>query len=231
MPFLVSAYNRAVTASFPVTVISDYVCPWCYIVSARVERMEQEWDVDVRWWPFELHPETPPEGRPVDELLRRMGRGERYRQHLREYAAAAGLPLVSTRWLPNSNLALQLAEFARDRGRFAAVHAGIFRAYFAEGRNIGDPEVLEEVAAQAGLDVREWRAARLTGEYALRVAEATRIAREKGFHSTPTMILGNRLLITGAQEYDVYADALRRLGARRKTVDDDGVRASEAHDE
>ncbi len=220
-------------APLPVTVISDYVCPWCYIVSARVERMEREWEVEVRWWPFELHPETPPEGRPVDELLRRMGRGERYRQHLREYAAAAGLPLVSTRWLPNSNLALQLAEFARDRGRFAAVHAAIFRAYFAEGRNIGEPEVLDEIALEAGLDVREWRAARLTGEYAARVAEATRIAREKGFHSTPTMILDNRLLITGAQDYEVYADALRRLGARPKSTREDeaAVGEREARDE
>jgi predicted DsbA family dithiol-disulfide isomerase len=195
-----------------VTVISDYVCPWCYIGSRRVEQFAQEFDVDVTWWPFELHPETPREGRDISAMVDR--RGSAYRQHLRDYAAEAGITLASNRRLANSHRALELAEFARDRGAFQPVHDALFRACFEEGRDIGDASVLAGIATAAGLDDEEFRFECLIGRYATRVDQATALAREKGFASTPTMIFDDRMLLTGAQDYNVYADVLERLGAR-----------------
>jgi predicted DsbA family dithiol-disulfide isomerase len=194
-----------------VTVISDYVCPWCYIGSRRVADFEREFEVDVTWWPFELHPETPPEGRSVEAMVVR--RGSAYADHLKEFAAEAGITLKSNRWLANSHRALELAEFARDRGRFREVHEALFRACFEEARNIGDAAVLEEIAREAGLDPEEFRFETLIGRYAELVDKATAMARQKGVTSTPTIIFDDRFVLTGAQDANVYADVLKRLGA------------------
>jgi predicted DsbA family dithiol-disulfide isomerase len=195
-----------------VTVISDYVCPWCYIGSRRVEQFGREFDVDVTWWPYELHPETPREGRDISAIVDR--RGAAFRDHLRQYAAEAGITLASNRRLSNSHRALELAEFAKDRGRFQEVHDSLFRAYFEEGRDIGDSEVLGEIATASGLDPDEFRFECILGRYATVVDEATAVARSKGFTSTPTMIFDDRFAVSGAQDYNVYADALERLGAQ-----------------
>lgn len=170
----------------------------------------------MTWWPYELHPETPPEGRDVDELLRRTGRGRAYSDHLRAYAAEAGITIASNRWLANSHRSLEFAEFARDRGKFDAAHEALFRAYFEERRDIGDPEVLCKIAGECGLDPMEFRAEAAVGRYAELIDRTTAIARQKGVTSTPTIIFDDRVVVTGAQDSLVYQDLLRRLGARRR---------------
>lgn len=159
----------------------------------------------------------------MEPLLAQSGRGEAYREHLKACAAEAGLPLASNRWLANSHRALELAEFARDRGRFAEVHEALLRAYFAEGRNIGEAAVLEELAAASGLDIEEWRLEVLVGRYAQLVDQTTALARQKGFTSTPTMIFDDRMLVTGAQDEAVYRDVLQRLGATPKEPQHPGI--------
>jgi predicted DsbA family dithiol-disulfide isomerase len=176
-----------------------------------VAQLERVFDLDVAWWPYELHPETPRGGRSVDDLVNR--RGRQYADHLKAYAAEAGITLASNRWLSNSHRSLELAEFARDRGRFTEVHGALFCAYFEEGRDIGELEVLCDIAAACGLEADEFRVETLVGRYAELVDTTTRLAREKGFTSTPTMIVADRMLVPGAQDLDVYVDVLRRLGA------------------
>ncbi len=176
-------------------------------------QFEREYNVAVSWWPFELHPETPPEGRNVDEILRRTGRGREYSDHLKAYAAESGIIMPSNRRVVNSHRALELAEFARDRGRFAEVHEALFRAYCEERRDISDIDVLLEIAASCGLDGDEFGFEILLGRYAELIDKTTRLAREKGVTSTPTMIFDDRFVMTGAQDYLVYQDILKRLGA------------------
>lgn len=182
-------------------------------------QFEREFHVAVTWWPFELHPETPPEGRNVDELLRRTGRGRAYSDHLKAYAAESGITLASNRWLANSHRALELAEFARDRGKFDDVHTALFQAYFEETRDIGDTDVLCDIATACGLDGDEFKVEILVGRYAALIDKTTALARQRGVTSTPTMIFDDRLVLTGAQDYNVYQDVLRRLGATRRDPD------------
>jgi len=178
-----------------------------------VAQFEREFNVAVSWWPFELHPETPPEGRDVDELLRRTGRGRDYSDHLRAYAAEAGITLSSNRWLANSHRALELAEFARDNGQFEHVHNALFEAYFERQRDIGDVDVLCAIAAECGLDAARFRAEILLGRYAELIDKSTAVARQQSVTGTPTIIFDDRVVVTGAQDYLVYQDLLRRIGA------------------
>ncbi|MEX0781066.1 MAG: DsbA family protein [Dehalococcoidia bacterium] len=181
------------------------------MAARRVAQFAGEFHVAVNWWPFELHPETPPEGRDLTALVER--RGSEYRDHLRSYAIEAGITLASNRHLSNSHRALELAEFARDRGQFEAVHEALFKEYFEGARDIGDLDVLMDIARSAGLDPEEFRFETLIGRYASLVDQTTSTARAKGVTSTPTMIFDDRFVLTGAQDIETYRSVLERLGA------------------
>lgn len=171
--------------------------------------------VAVTWWPFELHPETPVEGRDVDEIIAPSRRTQEYRDHLKAYAAEAGIKLASNRIVANSHRALELAEFARDNGKFDQVHDRLFEAYFEEAKNIGDDEVVTAIAEEAGLDVDAWRTEMVLGRYRQLIDHTTNLARQQGVTSTPTMIFDDKFVLLGAQELQTYVDVLTRLGAER----------------
>jgi predicted DsbA family dithiol-disulfide isomerase len=96
------------------------------------------------------------------------------------------------------------------------VHEALFRAYFEERRDIGDIEVLGDVAAACGLERAELQAELEAGHYAERVDRYTVTARERGVMGTPAMIFDDRFMVSGAQDYLVYEDLLRRMGAPRR---------------
>ena len=118
----------------------------------RTDRLEREYDVEISVTHFPLHPETPPEGRALSELF--AGREEllnEMRTRLEQAMAAEGLAYGDRKMTYNSRLAQELAAWAVTQPRGDAIHDALFRAYFAEGGNIGDPEQLLEIACSAGL--------------------------------------------------------------------------------
>lgn len=181
-------------------------------------QFEREFDVDVRWWPFELHADTPLEGRDLSALPVRPGR-EASRQMLVDMAADAGVTIRRNPRLSNGRRALMLAEWAADQDEtgaaFESVHWALFKAYFEDARDIGDLEVLGEIAVAAGLDADAFRREieDPEGGLAALVVYTTRIAREQGISATPTVIFNEQLSVPGAQDMDVYRDLLRRVGA------------------
>src|SRR4051812_10602517 len=126
---------------------------------------------------------------------------------------AAGLPHAeSIECVPNSRRALALAEYAREEGRFEEVHRALFRAYWAEGLDIGAPEVLLGVAADAGLEPAE-AAGRLEDPALLAVIEEqTARAIEHGAGGVPAWAIDEAVLVPGAQPHDVFERVLERLG-------------------
>jgi predicted DsbA family dithiol-disulfide isomerase len=195
-----------------VTIFSDFVCPFCFVGSGIIDRLRQDFDIRDTWVPHELHPETPPEGRPLDDLVDRFDldnvimtcnqRGEPY-----------GIRFARAERLFNSRLALEAAEFARDAGRYHDFHGRMFRAGFSEGRNIGDMNVVLDVAARTGLDPTPLKAALADHRYAARVAAGSRQAKEAGVTALPTFIVGNQPRITGAVDESVLRKALETAGA------------------
>jgi predicted DsbA family dithiol-disulfide isomerase len=165
----------------------------------------------VTWLPFDLHPEYPPEGIQRAQLHARYG--ERFHDHVREMFAAAGLecappPAV----VPNSNDALRITELARDRGLHEPLHDRLMDAYWARSQNIGDHEVLREVAVEAGLDGEEVDDLLAGDAYAGRIAASTAQAGGIGATGVPAWVLDGRLLVLGAQPREVFDAAFARLG-------------------
>lgn len=151
-------------------------------------------------------------------------RQEESRRYLESRAHELGLELTTPSVIANSHRALLLAEYTRDQGRFDQVHQGIFRAYFAEGRNIGETEVLRDVAAGAGLDPDQ--ALEAIGDPAgspeARLERSQTEGAALGINGTPTFIVADRYAIVGAQPYDWLRDALQQINDEISGEEPDG---------
>lgn len=132
--------------------------------------------------------------------------------HARSMIEEAGLAYAPGPVVSNSMRALQLAELGRDLGRWEGIHSLLFTAYWAEGRDIGDLDVLMDLAGAAELDPGEARAALDDGRYAERVQSSTGAAYRLGVDGVPGWLLDGRLLVPGAQPHEVFEGALERLG-------------------
>jgi predicted DsbA family dithiol-disulfide isomerase len=126
---------------------------------------------------------------------------------------AEGLPIAETLdRVPNSRRALMLAESARERGAFEALHPRLFDAYWARGRDIGDQAVLVEEAAAVGIEASEVIDALASQGYLERVEQETRTAIELGAGGVPAWVIDRRLLVPGAQPEEVFVKVFERLG-------------------
>jgi predicted DsbA family dithiol-disulfide isomerase len=134
------------------------------------------------------------------------------REMLESMAAAEGITLGTPPIIANSHRAFELADFARDQGAADPIHRALFYAYFTEGRNIGDVDVLVDVAGRVGLVPDAARAALLEGRYVGRVDEEISWARDVGISSTPTFVFDERYAVVGAQEYPAFEQVMDRLG-------------------
>jgi len=143
----------------------------------------------VRWVPFPLHPETPEEGRELADLF--VGRSvdvPAMLGRLRAVARGLGLPWGDRTRTYNSRRAQELGKWAEMEGRGDAFRAGVFRAYFAEGRNIGLVAELEHVVDGAGLPVEKVRAVLEEGQFSAAVDRDWAAAKGRGISAVPTHV-------------------------------------------
>jgi len=157
--------------------------------------------------PFGLRPDVPPEG--ISAAEHGLVHSERVEARLLEIAEAVGHPMVLPDLVPNTHLAMVMAEYARDRGDevFWRVHRAIFAAYLGAGRDIGRREVLLGVARAEGLDAEAVTRAWDDGAYDGRLHEFHHLALHLGIKSTPSALICNELLI-GTRPYRVLREAV-----------------------
>jgi predicted DsbA family dithiol-disulfide isomerase len=208
-------------------IFSDPVCPWCYIGKANLDRaLEAHADHPFRieWHPFQLNPDMPAEG--VDKhdyLAAKFGEDRLVQMHLRlkEASRAAGAEIDpdTPRRIPNTLNAHRLIHWAGLEGRQTAVVSAIMRAYWREGRDIGNAAVLADVAAAAGMD----RA--VTARLLASDADADDIrardsdARAKGISAVPTFLIAQHYVVSGAQPPEVWARVIEELVEKANTAD------------
>jgi len=223
----------------PVTIDiwSDVMCPWCVIGSRQLDtalaRLDGEIAATIRWHPFELNPDMPPEGEEqTGHIMRKYGRNTEQalagRAQLHAVGAKAGYafaysgegdPPSAMMW--NTRLAHKLLVMAlRDHGpgvQGRLKHA-LFDAHFQARRNVSDPAVLIEIAASVGIDRAQAAAALDDDELDAIVTAGENQARDWNITGVPAMIVNGEYMIPGAQDPDVYVDALRRVVARGITA-------------
>ena len=178
------------------------------------EQARREFDADVVWLPFDLHPEYPPEGIPLAELHRRYGIGVGERDPLRDRFAAAGLEYGRPDVAPNTRLALRMSELAGERGLHQPFHDRLMDAYWSEATDIGDPDELRRLAAEVGLDAQDVERVIADSAAYLEVVEgSTRQAFAIGINAVPAFLLDRRLIVLGARPLEVFRRAFAELAA------------------
>jgi len=173
--------------------------------------MRDRFGAEITWLSFDLHPEYPSEGIPRAQLTARYG--EAMHDRLKAQFEQQGLtynppPDV----VPNTRLAQQLTELARERGLGPQLHERLMDAYWAEACNIGDADELRALAAEVGIDDPDtaWD----DPVYLERVLASTVQAQSVGVTGVPGFVLDRRLLVLGAQPRELFAQAFEQLGAR-----------------
>ena len=202
-----------------VDVVSDVVCPWCFIGKKRLEKaiaLRPDLAVEVRWHPYFLNDWVPREGISRDDYLtRKFGSPERYKGiagRVVEAAAGEGLsynPAAIARQ-PNTTDCHRLILWARNTGDAARMKQRLMELYFTEGADLTDREVLVQAAADCGMDANLTRELLASDRDIDRVtAEATE-AKEMGIDGVPCFILGGVMAVSGAQDPAYLADAMGR---------------------
>lgn len=204
--------------------VSDVVCPWCAVglgsLDLALQRLQGEIEAEVRFQPFELNPDMPPEGEDITEhLARKYGSSAEQQaagwQALRERAAAVGFDFSEggrgRTW--NTFDAHRLLHWAgeHDAAGQRRLKRALLEAYFSRAENVSDPEVLFSAVERAGLDAGRAREILASDVYAQEVREREAFYTEHGIRAVPSVIVNNRHLIQGGQPPEVFEQALRQI--------------------
>lgn len=201
-------------------IISDPICPWCYIGKAHLDRALEaapEHNFDIEWHPFQLNPDMPAGG--MDRRLyletKFGGKQQAVRAYapVAEHAQSAGLEIAfdKIKTTPNTSNAHRLIHWAGIEGCQTPVVAGLFRAYFKLGLDIGDPAVLAQVGERNGMDGA--LVSKLLSSVADSgvVAEKEAAGRQMGITSVPTFIVAGQHVVQGAQSPDLWQRVITEL--------------------
>ncbi len=206
-------------------IFSDPVCPWCYVGKANLDRaLEAAADHPfiVQWHPFQLNPDMPDEGVAkrawLEEKFGGKARVDAVHDRLREVARTAGLALnpdVPKR-IPNTLDAHRLIHWAGIEGRQTPVVSALFRAYWVEGRDIGNIAVLADIAGACGMD-RDAVVRLLTSDADEDdILARDQDARSKGVTAVPTFLIAQQYVVSGAQPTEMWADVIKDMIAASK---------------
>ncbi len=199
---------------------TDFVCPFCFIAEdSTVPRLLGEFELELDWCGFELHPSTPLGGRPLSDLFPGVDLTALHAQTQR-FAAQFGVTgMASPMRLQNSRRALAMAEYARERGKLAAFRQAAFDAHWRGGMDLEDDDALRAAAREAELDPTAALAVADEPATLARVDERQAAARRAGISGIPTFILGTQRIV-GCQPYSELEAAAIRAGVPRRHEED-----------
>jgi predicted DsbA family dithiol-disulfide isomerase len=182
----------------------------------RIEKLKQTFEIDTVLVHFPLHPETPAEGQSMAE--RYAGRNvdpEAMYARMKGLMDAEGLPYGRRTHTYNSRLAQELGKWADTQPGREAIHDALYKAYFVDARNIGDPEILMEIAQSVGLPADEARVVLAERRFKDAIDADWAKSHAYGVTGVPTFV-ADRYGVVGAQPYEVLEQLLDKAGARRR---------------
>lgn len=210
-----------------IDVVSDVVCPWCFIGKRRLDRalaLIPDIDVEVSWRPFQLDPTIPEGG--IDRVAymeRKFGSIDRVRAISERIAAEGAGDGIAFRFdlirrSPNTLDAHRLIRWAGSTGNQTEVVEALFRRYFIDGQDVGDPAVLRDAAAEAGLNPDVVARLLTTDADVEAVQTEVAAASRMGVTGVPCFILGQAFAVPGAQDAETLARYIARIAQRRASA-------------
>jgi predicted DsbA family dithiol-disulfide isomerase len=207
-----AANARPYAAGMIIDIVSDAICPWCYIGKRRLEKAlaaSPQPDLQIGWRPFQLNPDMPVEGMDRQDYLRRKfgdgGGGGRYKQ-VEDAGREEGIPFAFDRITrtPNTILAHRLIRFAQRDERQDEVVEALFRSYFTEGVDIGRVDALLGVTSTLGFDETRVRAYLESDEDLEAIRAEDKFARQIGIQGVPCFIIDRKFAVSGAQPPETF---------------------------
>jgi len=192
-----------------IDIVSDAICPWCYIGKRRLEKalsLAPQTDLQIGWRPFQLNPEMPREGIDRKEYLRaKFGDPNKTYAHVAAAGREAGIDFQfdKIQRTPNTILAHRLIRFSARQQKQDAVVEALFRAYFLEGKDIGDVETLVAVAASQGVEAAEYL---VSSEDDDTIRQEDAFARQIGIQGVPCFIIDRQYAVSGAQPPEAFLE-------------------------
>ncbi|MCH7519114.1 MAG: DsbA family protein, partial [Candidatus Dadabacteria bacterium] len=165
----------------------DYICPFCYLGTKRILGLSKEFNLTIDWKGIEIHPEFPPQGKKRTKTLKSKSFAETIREMAKEDNIEIKLPGFAT----NSRSILEASEFAKIKGKFLEFHIGVYEAYFLEGRNIGDIEIVLDIGEKAGLDKSELQECLSKRTMFDKIEANKKEAEDKLILGVPTFLFGD----------------------------------------
>ena len=211
-----------------IDVVSDVVCPWCFIGKRRLEKalaLKPEIPVEVHWHPYFLNDWIPREGiSRAEYLTTKFGSPERYAgiaQRVMAVAAAEGLAYAMDKISrqPNTLDAHRLIRWAGGIGKAAEMKQRLMELYFTEGADLTNRAVLLQAASDVGLDAEDVGEALASDQDVAEVEQEAQSAKEAGIEGVPMFIFGGRFAVSGAQEPEYLAEAIERLAQGRDAAE------------
>ncbi len=205
-------------------ILSDPICPWCLIGKTRLEKaMEAEGDHPfvIEWHPFQLNPDMPKEGMDRREYLETKFGGKenavRVYGEIARHAEEEGLDIDfgAIKRTPNTVDAHRLIHWSGIEGKQNAVVNALFKAYFKEGRDIGNAEVLSDIADSAGMDAAVVAKLLASDSDIESIQQRDEHSRGMGVNSVPTFIVANQHAVPGAQSADLWRQVMAELKAQQ----------------
>jgi len=208
-----------------IEIYSDVICPWCYVGKRRLERalgqLRDRAQAQIDWRPFQLNPTMPLDGMDRTAYLKaKFGSLDAFRQmeeHLLAAGAAERIPFAFEKVTrtPNTFAAHRLVWYAAQQRKQDQVVEALFHAYFIEGQNIGDSNIIAHAAVEVGLDRTETEEFLASNKGAVEVKTEEAVGRRLGISGVPYFVFNGRIAISGAQPPEIFVSALQQAG---KTV-------------
>ena len=211
-----------------IDVVSDVVCPWCFIGKRRLEQalaLKPDVAVEVHWHPYFLNDWIPREGISREQYLTtKFGSVDRYKgiaQRVSAAAAAEGLDYAMDKISrqPNTLDAHRLIKWAGGIGKAAEMKQRLMDLYFTEGADLSNQAVLAQAAGDVGLDAEDVRAALASDKDIADVEREAQSAKEAGIEGVPTFIFGGKFAVSGAQAPEYLAEAIERMASGRDAAE------------
>lgn len=188
-----------------ITVYYDYICPFCYLGTKRILKLSKEFDLTIKWKGIEIHPEFSPEGKKRGKTLKSKSFAETVYSMAEEDNIEIKLPGFAT----NSRLALEASELAKTKDIFLKFHLAIYEAYFLEGLNIGDINIVLEIGEKAGINHTELQECLNQRSMFNQIRTNNKEAEENLILGVPTFLFGN-FPVYGNQSTDTMKHIIKR---------------------
>ncbi|MEI6625512.1 MAG: DsbA family oxidoreductase [Thermoleophilia bacterium] len=195
-----------------IQIVSDFLCPFCKIASERAAWLEREFDAQIEWLPWDLHPEYPAEGIPRSELIAKYG-AEHFANVAQMFEDCGFAYAPNPERVPNTHLALELGELARAAGLHAEYHDAVMVGMWEQELDVADPAVISAIAVGIGLDADAVAEAIESRRFRAHVLQCTEEAHSAGITGVPAFIFEERYLLMGAQPHAAFEKVIAQVRA------------------